>query len=358
MRIGKSILIALAFGAIAPAYVLADDYVDDIYFNPKKDTNVGAVKKNPNYIENFSDMDVDAYNLRGQHYSSPVDTIGAGVSADEDFVYTQQIQKYYNPTIVLDNAELLADVLDNSYGNVEIFYNGLTPTFLPLYGYGYGWPYYSGYYSPWAWNVGWGLGWYDPWFYGPSWSWTWGWGPFWSIGWNWGPSWAWGGHGPGWGRPNSTWNPAGNRQVRPGVGWAGSGHNGSTRPTARPGNTHSASQWSIGGNHRVSRNGQGSSGIQRANGNGSNSGYTIGAGGHRYRGSSSVSNSSKSSSGNKRSGSSYNSTSRSSNSSTSTNRSSYNSSRSSGSSSYGGGSHRSSGGGSRSGGGGSRGTRR
>lgn len=370
MRIGKSLLIAMAIGVVTPASVLADDYVDDIYFNPKKDKNAGAVKKNPNYIENFSDMDVDAYNLRGQYYTSPVDTIGNGVGSEDDFVYTQQIQKYYNPTIVLDNEELLADVLENSYGNVEIVYNGLTPTFLPVYG--YGWPYYAGYYNPWAWNIGW----YDPWYVGPSWSWAWG--PSWSWGWNWGPSWGWGpgwgwggpswgwggpGHGPGWGRPNSTWSPGGNRPVRPGVGWAGNGHNNGSRPAVRPGNNASSgSQWSIGGNHRGGSYGQtnNSGGMQHMNSGNNRTGYTIGTDGHRYRGTGTVgtgnnrSNSSvgnqRTNAGNTRTGNTYNSTTqRRSNSSTTTNRS-YNSTRSSGngsfgSGSFGGSSHRSSGGG-------------
>ncbi|MDE6697230.1 MAG: hypothetical protein K2K25_10155, partial [Muribaculaceae bacterium] len=116
MKLRNLLLTAFAIGSLAPATVFADDYVDDIYYNPKKDTHVGAKKKNPNYIENFSDMDVDTYNLRGQYYTTPIDTIGAKVSSDEDFVYTQQIQKYYNPTIVLDNSQILADVLQNSYG--------------------------------------------------------------------------------------------------------------------------------------------------------------------------------------------------------------------------------------------------
>lgn len=382
MRIGKSILTALAFGVIAPVCVSADDYVDDIYFNPKKDKSAGATKKNSNYIENFSDMDVDAYNLRGQYYTSPVDTIGNGVGSEDDFVYTQQIQKYYNPTIVLDNEELLADVLENSYGNVEIVYNGFTPVFLPSYS--YWWP-YRGYYDPWAWNIGfggWGFGWYDPWYVGPSWSW--GWGPSWSFGWNWGPSWGWG-HGPGWGpgwnhgwgRPNATWSPNGNRPVRPGVGWAGPGHNGN-RPAASPGNnSHSGSKWSIGGNHRGSY-GQGNTnngnGSYRVNGNGNNSGYTIGKGGHRYTGSGNVSTGTTTNRntgvGNHRTTTrsnttnSYNSTTqRRSNSTTTTNRSYNSSGRSSGngsfgSGSFGGGSRGSGGGGRSTGGGGSRGTRR
>ena len=111
----------------------------------------------------MADMDVDTYNRRNQYYMSPVDTIGSRVENGEDFVYTQQIQKFYNPTIVVDNANVLADVLANSYGNVEIEINaGGLPVFTPYYG--YSWPYYSNWglsVSPWGWNVGF----YDPWYY-------------------------------------------------------------------------------------------------------------------------------------------------------------------------------------------------
>ena len=368
MKIKRIILSALLFGAVAPASIYATDYVDDIYFNPKKDKTVGAKKKNSNYIENFSDMDVDTYNLRGQYYSSPIDTVGSAIGAEEDFVYTQQIQKYYNPTIVLDNSELLADVLENSYGNVEVVYNGLTPAFMPVYS--YGWPYYGSYYNPWAWNVGFGGwnigGWYDPWYWGPSWSW--GWGPSWSWGpsWGWGPSWNWG-WGPGWGnpgwvsgwhRPNSTWSPGGNRPVRPGAGWATSTRPGSHRPNGtagRPGsgNPNSGSQWSIGGNHRVYSGQTGvNSNKNNAYGSGNNRGYVIGNDGHRYSGSNSSNghsgvNNNRNTGNHRTSGSNYNSN-RTSNS-TRSNSGSYNSGRSSGngsfgSGSFGGGGHRSGGG--------------
>ncbi|MDE6337645.1 MAG: hypothetical protein K2L34_13860, partial [Muribaculaceae bacterium] len=119
---------------------------DDIYYNPNKDksqtTATKKQKKQSNYIANMADMDVDLYNRRDQYYVTPIDTIGRSVENGEDFVYTQQIQKYYNPTIVVDNADLLGDVLANAYGNVEIVINdaGL-PVFTPYYS--YGWPYYN-----------------------------------------------------------------------------------------------------------------------------------------------------------------------------------------------------------------------
>ena len=211
---------------------MAQNYFDDIYFNPKKEktpekklTGTSTAIKQPtvetNYIADMASMDVDTYNRRGQYYASSIDTIGTTAENGEDFVYTQQIQKYYNPTIVVENANNLGDILTNAYGNVDIVINDNGyPIFAPYYG--WNWPYYSSVWGPswyWGWNIGswgWNIGWYDPWF-----SWNWGWGPGW---WNplppprpgWGP-------GPGWGRPGpmATWSPGGNRPIggpRPGVG--------------------------------------------------------------------------------------------------------------------------------------------
>lgn len=223
--------------------VSAQSYFDDdIYYNPNKDKNKNqtttkSAKKQSNYIANMADMDVDLYNRRDQYYVTPIDTIGAGVENGEDFVYTQQIQKYYNPTIVVDNADVLGDVLANAYGNVEIVINdaGL-PVFSPYYS--YGWPYYN----RWGFNIGgwgWNLSFYDPWYawnWGPSWSWGPGWGPAWS--WGWGPSWAWGpswswGWRPGWvGQPPmANWRPNGARPVGPAPGWSGNHRPGVGSPS-------------------------------------------------------------------------------------------------------------------------------
>lgn len=201
------------------------DYFDDVYYNPKKDqsTKVSARQKQSNYIANMGDMDVDAYNRRGeQYYVSQIDTIGTTMENGEDFVYTQQIQKFYNPTIVVDNATALTDVLSNAYGNVDIVINNNGyPVFAPWNT--YGWPYYSSVWSPWSWSFnvgswGWNVGWYDPWY-----SWNWGWGPSWNWGWGpgWGPAWRPGPVGPAW-RPGPalTWRPWGNRVIGPRPGWA------------------------------------------------------------------------------------------------------------------------------------------
>lgn len=216
------------------------DYFDDIYYNPKKDkaassaSNAKKAEKVSYYIENMGDMDVDAYNRRGsQYYTSQIDTIGSRVENGEDFVYTQQIQKFYNPTIVVDNASALGDVLANAHGNVEIVINNNgIPVFAPWYGYNWNWPYYSSVWSPWSWSWNWGswgwsIGWYDPWF---SWGWGPAWGPGWGPGWRPGPNWGWGPAwrpGPSWGpgpgpapRPMATWSPRGNQSVGPRPGWS------------------------------------------------------------------------------------------------------------------------------------------
>ncbi|MBD5207208.1 MAG: hypothetical protein HDS79_02915 [Bacteroidales bacterium] len=249
--------------------VLHAQEFDDIYYNPKKDKTVDNSlytkdkQKKSNYIADFQSIDVDEYNRRGQYYESPVDTIGQGVQNDEDFVYTQKIQKFYNPTIVVDNADVLDDVLANSYGNVDIVFEGGIPYFSSIYGwpgyynyYNWGYPYWSSGYSwtwgpSWAYGPSWSWGWGPSWAYGPSWSW--GWGPSWAYGpswsWGWGPSWGW---SAGWSRPYyADYRPGGRQPNRPSSHWANNtrpggnynggsvGHGGSIRPgyastTARP----------------------------------------------------------------------------------------------------------------------------
>ena len=134
--------ILLTLGVIALSLPVAQAQYDDIYYNPDKpsasrttQTQKQKKQKKSYYIADFSNMDVDEYNRAGDmYYATPVDTIGTTVENGQDFVYTQQIQKYYNPTIVLDNADLLEDVLNNSYGNVEVVINNNgIPVFSPYY---------------------------------------------------------------------------------------------------------------------------------------------------------------------------------------------------------------------------------
>ncbi len=362
----KKLLYCLTIMAlIVPATATFAQEYDDIYYNPKKDkttsSSSSSSKKKSNYIKDFSSMDVDEYNRRGQYYTSPIDTIGSAAESDEDFVYTQQIQKYYNPTIVIDNADILEDVLLNSYGNVDIVFDNGLPTFAPYYA--YGWPYYSGYYgwgNPWYWDWGWGWG--PSWAWGPSWSWAWGWG----LSWAWGPSWGW---GPGWGGPGrplfADYRPGGRLPANPGSNWAAGtrpgasgNHASASRPASRVPNYNagSANSGVYGGNttnyHRTysgsgyanSSNRVNSATKQSSTNRGS---YKVNSNGHRTYNSSNSNSNSNSTTRSR----SYNNSSN----SNSYNRSTYNSGRSSGGFSGGsfGGGHRSSGGG-----GGSRGSHR
>ncbi|MDE6669094.1 MAG: hypothetical protein K2K26_05375, partial [Muribaculaceae bacterium] len=261
-------------------HVQADDFFDDdIYYNPSKEKKVTT--KSSSYIANFDDLDVDTYNRRGQYYMSPIDTVGERVGMEEDFVYTQQLQKFYNPTIVVENADVLADILENSYGNVDIVIDNGNINFAPAYLTNS----YYGFYSPWNWPYttwGWGIGYYDPW-YSP-----WGWGVSysWYPGWSWGPSW---GYGPGWNwgwgpsyvGPAITHRPAGNHRVGASAGWAS---------TSRPSVGSNRTLHGNPGNNRYSGSIKGNSNYGRA-----------AAGNQRtYRGSESSVNSMPTSSGNNR----------------------------------------------------------
>lgn len=229
-RIQISIITLLA----CVSAIQAQDAFDDIYYNPKKSNTTTSSKSNKKsyYISDMGNMDVDAYNRRGeQYYVSSIDTIGSVVENGDDFVYTQQIQKYYNPTIVVDNANVLDDVLSNAYGNVDIIINNNGyPVFAPYNYYSWNWPYYTSVWSPWSWGISfgplsWNIGWYSPWY---SWNWGPAWGPGWGPGW-WGPGpgpvWRPGPGGPGWGpgpRPMASWSPGGNRPAAPRPGWSAS----------------------------------------------------------------------------------------------------------------------------------------
>lgn len=311
----SKIYIALLMMA-APLALFADDYIDDIYFNPKKDKieTKKPAKKTSYYIDNMADVDVDAYNRRGEvYYLTSIDTIGASVETGEDFVNVQKIQKFYNPTIILDNADLLAEVLNNSVGNVEVNYYGDIPYF--SYNPFYSWypSYYSYYWSPqwnWGWNWGWGSVLFDPWYnwgWGPSWAWNWGWGLSWGTGW--GPSWSW--SGPSWGW-TGNYNSGGNHRVGASSSWSQSTLAGSSGVSHRPnssvgsyrvGTTGSVSNagTSTGysyNNHRTPAGSSSSYSTNRYN-NTTNryNGTTTGGSSNRYQGSTSSGNRNVNSSG-------------------------------------------------------------
>lgn len=249
---------AIAIGCAAT--VSAQDYEDDIYYNPDKakktapatpaksaaSSNTQRVYATGSYpsadtytqgAESQRTISVDDYNRRGIFAN---DTTKARGEETPDFAYTRRIEQFYNPDVVTSSTdpELAQYYYSEPATSVNIIVNNPYPSY-------WGYPYYG---SAWAWanpyyNY-WGI--WDPW-YGPSWSWSWNWGwnypyrPGWN--WGWGPNW---GYGPGWGwagpaRPN---RPSGNMRPgysRPGYN-AGSGNSrpGYSRPgygTSRPGTT-------------------------------------------------------------------------------------------------------------------------
>lgn len=265
----RSLMIVGLLATCSAGVIYADDYDDDIYFNRKKKpevsvktdnarktsgtgriTQTSGLQQSSAYIADFDEMDVDSYNRRGQYYATPIDTIGIGIEQGDDFVYTQQIQKFYNPKIVVSNAYQLEDILENSYGNVEVVYDfSGAPSFTPVYVSPYVWnsPYANFWYdsfwaSPswsltfapsWGWGPSWSFNWGPSWGWGPSWTWrpAWAWGP--SYGWGWGPSlgpvWGWGHHPvyrPSNSRPHTNYRPNGNKATAPNAGWSTS-----TRPS-------------------------------------------------------------------------------------------------------------------------------
>lgn len=260
----KNRLLLIVFSIFSFTMNADDYYDDDIYYNPEKKEKTEIVN-----IAESSEMvngwDVDTYNRFGGYYETSIDTIGNGVAHTDDFVYTQQIQKFYNPTIVVDNSDVLADVLNNSYGNVEIVINNGYPTFSGLYTpfkvyCTFGYPYATwNYWYNWGWNSIW----YDPWYaWGPSWSWY---DPF--LGPSWYPHHP--PHDPGYYPPHhhhyADYRPQGNRTHRVDYGWSGS---------SRPNSV---------GNHRYNSNSAGHyNGSHRSNG--SKPGYRVDNNGFRQQG--------------------------------------------------------------------------
>ncbi|MDE7025182.1 MAG: hypothetical protein K2O88_04790 [Paramuribaculum sp.] len=319
---------AMALGCTASTY--AQDYEDDIYYNPDKakktapiknkttnnytQTGVGTYPAADTYTqgaESQRSISVDDYNRRGIFAS---DTTHATKESAQGFVYTRRIEQFYNPDVVTSSTdpELAQYYYSEPATNINIIVNNPYPSY-------WGYPYYG---SAWAWanpyyNY-WGA--WDPW-YGPSWSWSWGWNYPYRPGWGWRPGW---GHYPGWSwgwtapvrpnRPSGNIRPgysrpgynSGSGQTRPGYSRPGygtgnsrPGSNGYTRPGNNSGYTRPGGNtpgYSRPGNSGTNNNGYtrpsnsgnsyrpGGSGAGSYRGN-SGSGYSRGSGGGSSRGS-------------------------------------------------------------------------
>ncbi|MDE5845232.1 MAG: hypothetical protein K2H44_07600 [Muribaculaceae bacterium] len=237
LKLKHALSFAFVVGLTCSTAMAQDYYDDDIYYNPAKvktekveqkkttkstkkyNSNVAIYQPSDSFVFNSgSTRNIDEYNRRnqtaaGQHSSN--DQV-------EDFAYTRQIERFYNPEVVSSSKD--ADLQEYYYYSqtekpqttVNIY---LEPN--------YRWwspSWYYGWNNPWSWNWGWGYDpWLDPWYAGPSWSWNWGWGPSWSWNWGWGPSWNWG------------WGPAWYPSYRPSWGWA---HTPVYRPSVGAMGTH------------------------------------------------------------------------------------------------------------------------
>lgn len=94
---------------------------------------------------------VDEYNRRGNY--SRRDTSAQALPKQDEFAYTQRIEKYHNPDIIssVNDPELVDYYYSSANSQPEINIYMTTPGCGP-------------YYNAWAWNA------WDPYWYGPSWS--------------------------------------------------------------------------------------------------------------------------------------------------------------------------------------------
>lgn len=176
---------------LAPTLVSAQGYYDDdIYFNPAKVKKTAplAVSEQPSIdfeeptyqVYTSNPRDIDEYNRRGR-YTALTDSVPGDTTAvtnPDVFQYTERMERFDNPTIVISSGDSRLKELYYT-DNVNIYVG------LPTVGWSFG--LYDTWYSPYyynSWNLSWGwnlyrpyYGWYDP-FWGPSYPYY-GWGYSW-----------------------------------------------------------------------------------------------------------------------------------------------------------------------------------
>lgn len=211
-----SLIFAVSFSGIAQDF-------DDIYYNSSKSkkhetktevqSNITNVQESA-IVDNSTEgsmRDVDEYNRRNvvaQYDSTMTDSLLVGQG---DFVYTDRIKRFYNPSVISETADPEL---------AELYYVSTTPSVNLIIGTPtYGWdPYWYNWYSP---SYSWYAGWYGPRWYSPYYAWDWNW----SFGWGWHypmhyPHWGYGPscypghiHGPvmGGGHIQPTYNKGGRR---------------------------------------------------------------------------------------------------------------------------------------------------
>ncbi|MDE6160975.1 MAG: hypothetical protein K2F77_04890, partial [Muribaculaceae bacterium] len=196
MRRFIPMMLGLAVLALPAA---AQDYEDDIYYNPAKAKKAAAAKKQQsaasaaqaasNYYTGATStydypaadtytpapgqglqMSVDEYN-RHSTTASASRSVAADSAAAEDFAYTRRLERFHNPDIIAESGdEELADLYYSSEPQTVLNVNVINLDPWDWWGPGWNWRFNS-WYSPY-WNPYYGYGWG----WGPSWSWNWGWG--------------------------------------------------------------------------------------------------------------------------------------------------------------------------------------
>lgn len=219
MKIRLTLLLGLF---IAVSFVgSAQDY-DDIYYNSSKSnkkenttkktksaTTTAAtststvtqmpysytVVSNTGYSTVENGRDVDEYNRRGTSYSVQ-DTVGydsLSVAEGQDFVYTDRIRRFYNPSVVVETGS--PEVAESYYiattPNVNIIVGAPTYTYVP--------------YSAWNWSWGWSTWGYDYWSWSPYYSWHAVYHSPWYYDWGWSFGWTWHHHHH---HPHHWWAPS------------------------------------------------------------------------------------------------------------------------------------------------------
>ena len=119
---------------------------DDIYYTAPTST---SKKSEKTVVVKTSTRDIDEYNRRGENSETTSKTIT--VDESEDFQYTQEIVKFYNPEAVTINDPQYVYIIQEEEEEEES-YSPNVNIHLDL-----GWNWYSPWYS--TWSI------WDPWFY-------------------------------------------------------------------------------------------------------------------------------------------------------------------------------------------------
>lgn len=157
----RLILVVLLMIGVQP--IIADEYNnDDIYFDSSKQKNNKKQKQSVeqtkfesicDYSNGYKIRDIDEYNRQGI-YSYIDTTKNDSILIKDGYVYTNRIERFYNPSIVVGSGNQdLIDSYNENQSDINIYVN----TYWPPYLYS-GWcPMYSAFYIPWYYGI------YEPW---------------------------------------------------------------------------------------------------------------------------------------------------------------------------------------------------